>query len=457
MQKSRILQGVDRVGSLFWRRRGPVVAAAAASVVPAAVSLLLAHWYRGEWHSNDWGALFGSFWLSIVFFVLAWMVGRKGQQRAEAVANAELITSIGILAMSSARSFAGHDQQALRMAADARAAMQHYSSAGDVEQKLLIAEIKDAYSDLAFGTVARADALPRSTWTGLCEGAQAVVEEATVLARNVGHRSGDKQDAIDEMASHISFVRGLGMEIRKRPSFDIRAGKGHVLHLWPAADGVDQKIRVERIRELYNRELTVVRDWELLGRNAHKLECYISINVISDTDLWYTPWYVEVSQDGGLLKPVNVLHNRLGEAESARRDVIQFRPEIEIYPEPIRHCNVPDEMRTAAINNLVRLLEVERFLTVCVLRYDLDLHDETRSIVLDGNHRLAAARKIYADRGSSGSRGGFIHVLSFVIKEIEPIIDAASSVDSGREGWNWHGFTPDISLMHGIDPSGLDD
>jgi len=465
----------------------------AATIATAGLVVLFAGYLAdAEWGWDDWGAVVISVWLGILFFILAWYVERDADQRAEAVANAELITSMGFLEMSAARSFAGHDHQALRIAADARAALQHYPSADERRQEALIETVENSYSDLAFGTFARADALPRSVWNQLCEGDQAVQREADVLAAGLGrHASGQQRERLADMAAHVRFVQRIGAAVRDKSGHQVGGGGGCPTHdldeIWiepppkpkegareEAPKRLEPIEQIERLERLYSRELTVVKEWAVLRRAADPQElpdgtkppATVSCSATLLEDLsqvreWYAPWYVKWDPADRSFKPVNVHRDPLTEA--AAMDTLVPDRLLPLYPQPLAHGSVPEGMRTTAIANLCHLLHRQTPTTVCVLVHELATQQKHRHVVLDGNHRLAAALSIHDEalaaaraRGEQDEFTSPVRVLAFVISEKEPIDDEAwQKVDFDTPGgrvtklWKWNGFTPDVGLIRG--------
>lgn len=446
-------------------RRALAATGLLAFVLPITIGIV-AQWLEPvQWRWDDWASLITSVLLGSLFFVLALIVGGEGTRRGRGVADAELLTSIGALQMSGARSFAGSDQQALRIAGDARAALQHYPNAGADEQKSLVATIEDTYSDLAFGTFCRADALPRSVWDQLGAGARAVAKEARDLALRLDRKSVAQRQQLNQLADNVCFALSIGHQIRKmhQPSL---GGKQRILRCsWDGKDAKSDEAdsppehdltRKERLRCLYRRELTVKKDWDLLFRSSSSVDCSVVLQDLAGTEQWCAPWYVTDSPPP--LRPVSVLLGPLGEA--AALDVLVDRPGLDRYPNPIRHGAVPRGMRSEGIANLCDLLRRSEIATVCVLVYDVivDEHTTTR-LVLDGNHRLAAARALAKERRAGWRRltrsrpVTDIRVLAFVLSESEPLNDPAQDRDPevppDRRFPNWQGFIPDIGLVRG--------
>ena len=461
----------------FWRWTWSIVIVFALSVgMPLVIAEAYRRWLHADWEGDDWGALAISMWLSAGFFGLALLVGRKGQQRAEAVANGTLVTSMGSLAMSSARSFAGENEQALRIAADARAALQHYAFAGRSEQRALVATVEDSYSDLAFGTFSRADALPRSVWDELCHGAAAVQQDAEALRKKLHWWQKDRKGELAAMAANVRFVLRVGQEVRGSSGLTENCV---LVDVWrkgarkddeepdaPDAERLTPDDQVQRLQCLYRRELTVVKLWDVLHTAVRAsppgLTC--SVELLHDLRVaksWHAPWYVKLDARDGLFKPVNV--QGVGLAEAAATDELAQDQSLPLYPEALEHGSVPEGMRTTAIGNLRRLLQGRQPTTVCVLVYDLlpearylsFSQRRGKRVVLDGNHRLAAALSIYDEAvkaaRTSGKEAEFsspVRVLAFVISENRPI-DAGAADPENYKGWNWRGFTPDIGLIRG--------
>lgn len=474
------LRNVGRIRQVLVKRRARMLALwLTASVLAVGLPFFVGFYAQrrdpDNWHLADSAAMLSSTTAGVVFFVLAWIIGRRGQRRARAAADAELITSMGALAMSSARSFAGHDHQALRIAADARAALKHYPSAssddyprasrdeddsrerGD-KQGMLTEKIIDCYSNLAFGTFSRADALPRSVWTELEDGANDLIEETTSMIAGFGRRRHAQREALTTMLAHIRFVHAIGKRVREQGRTPVKPGQPIVLGDPKATTDQtrmpDQtpKERIERLARLYKRELTVVKQWEVLVNNAGRIDCGIVLCDVADADGWYSPWYV-TRDDDGRLKPVNVAGGGLGN-EPARLDELMDIPDLPTYPAALQHGQVPQGMRTQAIANLRALLGGRPPVTVCVLAYDVfQGDDKPKRFVLDGNHRLAAARAIAREAQERSGADTNVRVLAFVItenkavnlvNEKDPYVESS---DKDHKAWSWLGFTPDIGLM----------
>ncbi|GGS58215.1 hypothetical protein GCM10010156_16050 [Planobispora rosea] len=442
----------ERAGNL--RRRAASVSLWLSAVFLAVGLPLLLAWLAislepSQWHWNDWINQFTQISTGVIFFGLAWFLGRKSEQRSEAMANAELITSMGALSTSSARAYAGSDAQALRIAADARAALQHYPRAQYTEQSRLIAKVVDSYSDLIFGTFSRADGLPRSIWDGLIGGAYDVIADAELLAGSL-RRDLQKRQLID-MVEHIKFAIEIGQEVRKfdevlapDQSYRPRALEG----VWEGRHVKDSESlsRISRLELLYRRELTVVHNWSILKKRAGKLKCSAVLHDVTDTGDWFSPWFVR-RPGNGLLEPVNVVGDLLGN-EIARFDQICDAPEIPVYPSPLRHSEIPSGMRETTIASHCKILEDTATRTICVLTYEVKCADRvSRRIVLDGNHRLAAARRLAAASPETSRQP--MRVLEFLIEEHERIEEKMPPPDKFK-GWAWNGFTPDVHVLRTI-------
>lgn len=424
-----------------------------------------------NWTTADWGALIISIILSVYFFVLSQLINSNAQRRAEAVANAELLTSSGLLAMNSARSLSGSESSALRVAADARAALQHYPSATDAKKtdtvnvkEDLVKSVIDAYIDLAFSTFLHSGNLARSVWTRLCKGTAAVVDDIDRLAfADSGHI---KDANLASAADHVGFIELLGRALRKDAEKDLPfQGSRRLTAVWDStklpyfrrhqgnrSDKDEILYRLKRFETLYKYELTVMHDWEMLRRNAEKLCCEVELINAAATGEWLAPWYVGQGTDGRP-KPVNVLGRDLN--ERARYDKLEADDSTPRWPDPLLHGSLPQGMRTTSVDNLRHVLEKLPSPTICVLAYDLCIDTKsgkTKRLVLDGNHRLAAARRISLEHNSPSedrSPSQQFKVLTFLIRELQPINDW-SATDEQKEPVRWKGFTPDIGLIRGI-------
>jgi hypothetical protein len=274
------------------------------------------------------------------------------------------------------------------------------------------------------------------------------------------------------LAAHVRFVRRIGQAVRvpaAARSARLPDGYRRLDEIWWDRDEFAEtevelgpKERLERLRCLYNRELTVLKKWEVLLDSAEHLAC--SAELVEDLTLvddWLAPWYVvpetDVSRDStagaATLRPVNVLGEDLTEAAAA--DQLIDRGTFPVYPDPLRHGHLPKGLRTVAIQTLCELLGRQSPVTVCVLAYDAVSPDgKTLRLVLDGNHRLAAARRIFADwrRPATDAQHPPVRVLVFAISELVKVDTRVQDADvkpGQRKFLPWWGFTPDITLLHG--------
>jgi hypothetical protein len=223
---------------------------------------------------------------------------------------------------------------------------------------------------------------------------------------------------------------------------------------------LDATQRLERLRCLYNRELTVLKQWDVLLDNSEHLACSaILVEDLTLIDAWLAPWYVvpeterSSSSPAATLRAVNVLRENLTESRVA--DQLFDRGTFPCHPEPLRHGHLPEGLRTAAIQNLCDLLGRQSPVTVCVLTYEAVTPDgATERIVLDGNHRLAAARRIFLEwrTSASGTAPSPVRVLAFTISErtaVDTKVTTADVSKSQQRFLPWRGFTPDVTLLHG--------
>lgn len=415
-----------------------------------------------NWTVTDTANLVISLLLGVYFFRLAQHVNRKAEARADAVANADLITSTGVLAMNSARSLSGSEPAALRVAADARAALQHYLSAEDTIQKALRASVVSAYNDLAFSTFLRADSLARSVWARLCEGTANVVAETDELAFTPAGNVKDKE--LMDVSDHVGFVEMLGRALRQNAGLDLPAkGRISLSTVWdtttlphsrrPQASRsthMETIYRLDRFEMLYQDELTVLHDWPTLQENADRLHCEIELVDSAAADEWLAPWFVGQGTDGEA-GPVNVLGCDL--EERAQYDSLRIRTSTPRWPKALEHGKLPKGMRTKSIENLCRVLEAQPSPTICVLVYELSINEqtgETKRLVLDGNHRLAAARHLSLTRSPwwrSRRPSRQFKILTFLIQERQPVDDVVPANGEKNHPYEWKGFTPDIGLV----------
>jgi hypothetical protein len=456
----------------WFTRRAMVVALVVLFLATVTVALIAAVEDRDNWTLSDWANLLISLALSLYFLLLAQYLNRNAQNRAEAVADADLLTSLGRLAMNSARSLDSAAGPALRVAADSMAAIEHYDAAPEATRRQLARAVEDAYIDLAFSTIARADSLARSVWMRLCEGTASLIKALDHLAYDPTGRELNR-DLVDA-CSHICFVEALGRAIHDYSGAPLDRVDSVPLDVWdpsrlPESVGRSHRItqlgtttyRLDRFKTLYRHELTVKHNWDILHDSPDLLTCAVELVDVAKTADWLAPWYVHPEED----KPVNVLRGDLN--ERAKHDELHVTAETPRWPKALQHGRLPGGMRTAGIESLCRLLESQGSPTICVLAYDIVVETGvTMRVVLDGNHRLAAARKVSLGPASEPAQNARrFRVLAFVLRETEAVLHAsANGGPSPLDRWTndmdfkhpdgepvgpYRGFTPDLSLLRG--------
>lgn len=444
-----------RIRALWWRPRVALTVTATVALMVVGLAALAARQTSDQWLEDDWAALVISVALGASFFVLAGLVNREADARArvsharaQAVADSVLVSTLGALATASARSLAGFDQQTLRIAADARAALKHYSLASSGVRKGLCKSIIDAYSDLAFAVMSRADNLPRSFWNQLRDGIDKLVDEATTVGESLHETSNPDDFTLSNVAAHAAFVGSIGDGIRRaKPrnciKLNLKWGREHTGEAYGHSVAA-----LERLKTLYRHELTVKHNWKVLTEDPRGVNCQVLVFDITRVDEWYTPWYV-LPDARGTLRPVNVDGAQLNEVASKDRLRCDPSHECPHWPEPLKHGHIPEGMREAGIERLSKVLTRpgERGVTVVVLAYDVRVSSNSKQrIVLDGNHRLAAARALAQQLApSAGGTDPKIRVLTFLLGETRAVTTPSAS--DGADGWSWPGFTPDVARL----------
>lgn len=411
-----------------------------------------------NWSLTDWGNLLIAIILGLYFLFLAQHLNRDAERRATDLANAALITTTGLLAMSSARSVLGSESSALRVAADARAALQHYRGGEDKTREGLEESVVRAYNDLAFSTFLHADALSRSVWDRLREGATSVVKETNKLT--LTEEASSRATHLRSLADHVAFVEQLGVAMHKHAGLDLAVHPHFELpEVWKPVETLargraipkrrsakdETKYRLDRLETLYRTELTVMHDWKLLHKHAGHVLCSVELVDAENTGHWLAPWFVGRRTDG-TLGPVNVFGQDLD--ERARYDKLTVTESTPLWPDALAHGSLPDGMRTTGITNLSEVLLKQPSPTICVLAYDFITDGRTQRLVLDGNHRLAAARRLTTAKITNKGKHRRYRVLTFVIREIFPV-DGLTKNEGAEGSSTWRGFTPDIGLIRG--------
>jgi hypothetical protein len=438
------------------------------------------------WNLKDWVALSAGVWTALWFLVLAGVLSLDVQRRTEAVADAEVSKTIGSLALAGSRSMTGEDPIALTIPSDALAALEHYEVASRDHQQTLVSAIQVAITDVIFGTVCRADSLPRSVWERLCGGTRHLQKRLAALAE--AEPVEDLRSQLHETGALVRLCYELGTALRGEHWTLDSGGRIDLSHVmrrsseeWARADRCTDTTRALKVLErLYAQELAVVRDWGVLRRCDDRgveaepdVDLLVSLESIDRAKEWFAPWYVARREDGASdqdkLRAVNVNNQPLDEAAS--RDVVPVSDGLPEWPVPLRHGQIPDHLRQRAVDKAHMLLERQtRPGTICVLLYELAPSAPDASpkrLVLDGNHRLAGAVRLASrDPNPSDAHTGRPsdqdpRVLAFTIRERVPIVDEATDVrrsSRGTDHWHWRGFTPDVEnlrLAADQDPSHL--
>lgn len=428
---------------------------------------------RDNWGVEDWVALMAGQWTAFWFLVLAVVLGVDSQRRARALADAEVSRTVGALAVAGSRSFAGADSQALRIPSDALAALQHYEAAGQGQQRALLTAIQTALADVVFGTVCRADALPRSIWERLCTGTENLHKRLTWLFD--GEPDEQRRGELEKTRALVRLCYELGTALRRdhwslksRGQLDL----SHVLRP-PRADGEEQdkcadaRYALGVLERLYAQELAVVKQWAVLRRclepgrgSTPAVKVTVTLEDVHRAERWCTPWCVSRENEQGKrteLHAVNVNKQVLNEA--AHADRLPQDQDLPVWPTPLLHGQVPEEMRRGGVERARALLEEQpQPVTVCALLYELapaPTGEAPQRLVLDGNHRLAGALRFTCSRaqgedGDGSGDGCPVRVLAFTIKEQTPVVDPAVYKKRRRdriEIWEWKGFTPDVQNL----------
>lgn len=413
---------------------------------------------QGNWTVADWISMLIAIAVGIYFFILSLFVGNDAQKRARAVANAALITSAGSLGANGARSILGSAESALKVSVDSRAALQHCRYADPSARKDLLEAIVDAYNDLMFSIFFDGRSSSRSVFDRLVSG----VDDVVVELRKVATRDivDDDPEYVQEVIEHLKFIRSLSKSVRQFPwsncgdvevrsvEFDWGDGGGEAVGRAPDQReeyGEAMRKRLARLEMLYRRELTVAHNWSKLSENARFIDCRVEIVDCLATADWAAPWYVADRGDG-IFGPVSYDKSRL--AEQSEFDTVEVRENTPVWPSPVRHGSLPAGLRESEIEKFVNFIDTQNYSSIVVLVYELgQTDDEKRStrLVLDGNHRLAAARR--KAQTSSGNESAVLQnghqVIAFVIREIgldgyEGICDSSKVLE---------GFNPDVDQL----------
>jgi hypothetical protein len=193
------------------------------------------------------------------------------------------------------------------------------------------------------------------------------------------------------------------------------------------------------LQALYRRDLLVHHNWSAPGAELMQgsVEAHSSVFDLSE---YYSPWYIS-REDGGLL---DVDYTGTPRAPHILQ---QDEPQLPAWPKPIQHKQVLGTgFRSRSIAHMREVLKMSSPRGMALLAYELP---DGRRLILDGNHRLAAALQL--------ARDGKWHipdllpplVVVFVLHEMSghpPQGESQRRTSSGALQ-QWTGFNPDVELL----------
>lgn len=400
-----------------------VIVACVASVVAALVARSVE---PSQWRSDDWASLAMAVLLAVLFFVIAQVLQARQTAAEErtrrrelalqaAVADGILVERTGLVTINALRTRdvtqRTSDFCALSIANDALAAMPLFRLATAARQTEFLDSVRGGYSALVLNSFSRGRELPRAVADHLVSGAHALEGQ---LSGSVGHAATvheEVQAAVATTRSHVRACREWA-------------------ELWRDPRTTRVPSSVAFVREIYEPELRVHRRWKASG--VARLDAEIIRRDLDWLGDCYSPWYLRRSGRG------YVEVNYRGAIENAGR-ISARQPSV--WPVPLRHRAVSRlvAMRRDGIDLMRRYLAQADWPGFSVLVYEVS---PEHRILLDGNHRTAAALRARAE-------GDDIHlaVTAFVLKATpkasrlmsEPIFDGDSLTNEADV------FNPDIA------------
>ncbi len=165
---------------------------------------------------------------------------------------------------------------------------------------------------------------------------------------------------------------------------------------------------------------------------------------------WLSPWYATTTRPrtkDGLLVGEGPKWWEVDYSEWARAGAgHETTPPFKQYPSALTHQQVRDhpELRSQGIDRLRAVLSKSgtTVIPLLVLQVANAETEECVTVVLDGNHRLAAALR--GDQG--GAFAPTVHtVIVFQLEKVGLVAGEDHEPEAGHDD-RWHGFNPDVGL-----------
>jgi hypothetical protein len=359
--------------NVYWASRNPVpqVVLFVGLVVGVCVAtgVIAKNAAPAQWQPADWANVVLAGGLGFAFFFLAVLLGRGQARQARALADSALHDHIGNIVAGGLLSRTGGAGRSVEVGRHALAALPLIDIASADMQARFLSAIEQAYSGLALNVFPNNDALPRVLCDQLHEDGRELVAwlgEASGRWRNIRNQAalGDVKDLIARC-----------LELEK----------------WYRKDGDPPVISVEELRRLYERELQVYSCWKDPRVKESDVCVYICpVNELRDA---FSVWYVKD-------KPQRYTEvDYAGQQRTGLGECLHFECacDLELHPTPLQHDVVSKlpQMRRDGVKKMQRLMRALETSTITVFVHRLATGER---VVLDGNHRLAAALRWQGER-----------------------------------------------------------
>lgn len=382
-----------------------------------AVALIARSDDPANWRSDDWAAAAITCLIGALFGVLAWIIQRRQGQLIDAVANGKLRETSGTIVTDSLRTLTGPVDLSLHVAREARAAMPLFELAGTPEQEELLQAIVDGYGALMLNTFPRTGLLPRSSLERLRSDGRALAADL---------RSSHSASSSHYSAAQVAAFIDECLDIEA-------AGRLFVDRVHQAAH---RPIELGQLKLLYGkRDLRVLHKWD--ADHMQETSCVVEFHQdLEQFAGYYAPWYIdpagrcEVDFTGVIRSDTCVLD------DSDTRVLPRF-------PVPLTHAQVraTTRFRKSSIDMMGAVLR-DTFSngamspSFALLAFELPTGER---LVLDGNHRLAAAMRRFVDL----DRPSLVYV--FVVRQGHNASTSPTTRSDG--GQEFDGFNPDVNHL----------
>jgi hypothetical protein len=390
-----------------------------------------------QWQADDWGATALAVLLGSGFLILAQWLQRSADRRSAALADSALRAHIGSMISSSLLSFATGGQ-AIDVGRHALAAMPLFDIATPRGRTEFLDALERSYGSITLNVFPDNGALPLATCTRLHEDGEQLVRE---LGEAAGRPSnGDVRARLLEVRDFV----GRCMELERWYRDESTAKPA------PALD-------VALLERLYRQELRVYRAWSDPTVAQDDPMVTVTLREVEVTELSraFSPWYLRRREDTDEYLEVDY-------SAKVRPDAQPFRSERPLaeYSVPLRHATVlglGDKLHHNAITKMRDLLDAEaRRPTITVFLYRLARGGHT--VVLDGNHRLAAALRLARERARVGDPipRAFVFELQEGTRtpEAHQPPESGAKVPEAQRDKEWTGFNPDVHFIRQAAESG---